>query len=241
MFKIKELRSIQKQYYTYVQSRSDPARSSCPAPEILSSLVNDRLSLEEKSNTMHHAMSCVFCLQEIKIILKSTKMEKTVRKEYLLARLFRRFKFTYRAQTKIISSLVNKKNWAAFSSAILIFTIIFTTTFFIKDKVLFQGPTRGTANIFIKTSSPKKHTSISISSLEFHWEEIEKSDHYFIEIFNSDLKRIWKSDKIKKNIYIPHQELKLILNRKGKYYWMVTAKLISGISIESTLSDFHMK
>ena len=89
--------------------------------------------------------------------------------------------------------------------------------------------------------SPKPKKVCRPSSLEFRWQEVESTEYYVVEIFDSSLKRVWESDRVRGRRYIPPQKLKILLTAPGSYFWSATAVLRNGARIESVMTEFRIK
>ena len=242
MINLQNFKTIQKLYYEYVQDESDPKRNTCPAPEILANLISNKISSKEKSFIISHILSCVYCSSEIKVLIKSIELQKSLRRKYNIVFFFKRIKYPDIAWKKKAFTLFAKHKLAKVTAILSFIVILLSAILFFNQKHnAIYGPSRGASTLSVQTYSPKINSVYSISALKFSWNEIEKTEYYTIEIFNSDLSRIWQSKKIHTNKLLPSEQLKILLDRSGKYYWIVTAKLISGISIESNLVEFYIK
>lgn len=241
MREYQRLKLWQRIFYQHLQAQSDQNRTSCPDPGTLASLIDDKLDAEERSLVINHIVSCPSCAAEIKIIIRSKKLRKSLIRRYSVRRFFRRLKYPDPGWAKRTGTRIFKKNPAVI--AVVLSAILLVSVFIILNKrnVATTGPMRGAADISLETHSPKKFGRYSPSSLTFRWDEIERAEYYLIEVFTSDLKRIWKSEKIFKNRYLPPDRMKILLNKRDKYYWIVTATLSSGITIESNLSEFFIR
>ena len=93
---------------------------------------------------------------------------------------------------------------------------------------------RGAESRSVMLITPNKKTTLK-TQLEFEWEHVQNSDYFILEIFDESLYPIWNSDKITVNHTLLSEEITNRLLKQKTYYWMVTAFLSDGKTIESRL------
>jgi hypothetical protein len=96
---------------------------------------------------------------------------------------------------------------------------------------------RGTESQAVTLITPNKKAILK-KQLEFEWKHVKNSDYFILEIFDESLYPIWKSDKVTVNHTVLSTEITDRLLKQKTYYWMVTAFLSDGKTIESRLQNF---
>lgn len=214
---------LKKEYASYCALQTDESRKSCLSPEKLMLLARGELSDKEKEDSLKHIIDCIYCSQEMKEILKILHYEKQI-----VADLTNK-----RRNTKKIYLGLNWKTTAA--AAVLLFFIV--SSFFLVNRIKHSNSFRGGSSSILNLIEPVD-TYTSKAFPIFKWNEVEKTEYYILEIYDEFLIPLWESSKLHHPKLQLQEEVVYSLSSNTVYYWMVTAHLNNGKTIESSLEKF---
>jgi hypothetical protein len=103
-----------------------------------------------------------------------------------------------------------------------------------------QSEERDRAQRGIELLQPGPDTTLPRHELLFRWRKIENIDSYVLELFDSTLARIWRSDFVVSPKIVPPPGVLAALQQGGRYFWMITGYDRSGRAIESDLGGFRI-
>ncbi len=224
-------------YRDCVSEVSSPSRENCPSPEIMLKHFRSDISRRERAEVIDHAARCGYCHQEIKFILKALDDEKELNEG--IAKALDSGEKEYGDKTRVRRMLVSRpflKYGFAFMATVLAVSMIFVYILKRPEKAFVERGTEARINLVEPVNK-----AIVLEELVFKWEKISNSDHYLIEVFDKELRFLWRSEKAQASELFAPLELKKLLKKGQRYFWMVTAVLQSGYKIESRLEEFVIK
>jgi len=209
-----------------VRSKLPGSREDCPGPGKIVGLLRSEVSRKKAEKIIDHISRCPDCVREIEFLLAVFRQEESFileTKAWLAGQKIRgRRGFFPRFSWRTASILAG--------SVLVILAVLATVVLRIPEKYR-AGPL---AKIVLLQPVGEK---MSRSSLVFRWQGIPGSEYYVIELFDEDLKPIWKSEKIGQNRFIPPRDIANRLSAKRSYFWMVTA-FSGGEKTASSLEEF---
>ena len=214
---------LKKEYTSYCARRTDESRKYCLSPEKLMLLARRELSDKEKEDSLRHIIDCIYCSREMKEILKILHYEKQFVDDLTKSR----------KKTKKIFPGWNWKTAAA--AAVLFFLIV--SSYFLVTRIKHSINFRGSSSHFLNLIEPVD-TYTSKPLPVFKWTEVKKAEYYVLEIYDEFLFPLWESSKLyNPRLQLPEEVVYSLSSNTG-YYWMVTAHLDNGKTIESSLEKF---
>lgn len=215
---------LKKEYSAYCAQRIDESRKLCLSPEKLILTARGELSDKEKSASLKHITECIYCSLEMKEILKILQYEKQIIEKII--------KKPQKNNEKIFPGI----NWktAAASAVLLLFVV---SSFLIIHRMKNSHSLRGGSSQIFNLIAPVD-TNTSEPYPVFKWMVVEQAGYYILEIYDEFLTPLWESRKLyHPRLQLPEEIVSSMKSGAG-YYWMVTAYLTNGKTIESSLEKF---
>jgi hypothetical protein len=224
--------SLKKLYKGYLEDQFLGSRDKCPSPQDFIAHLRDACSKKKKNQIIDHVTQCPECLEELKFVLKTIREEE---------------KFISDLKDLIPENKQSKKNkyypqLISFRPLWIYGLIIISGAVLISHlvrNISQQEKYRGNVARSVTLISPT-HKTEQKTQMGFKWEDVQESDYFILEIFDESLYPVWTSDKIKENYARLSEEITGILIKDKIYYWMVTAFLSDGKTIESRLQEFFI-
>jgi len=215
---------LKKEYSAYCVQRIDESRKNCLSPEKLILTARGELSDKEKSESLQHITDCIYCSLEIKEILKILHYEKQFIE-----------KITKKTQKNNEKNFPGTKWKTAAVSAVLLLLVV--SSFLMIQRMKNSHYLRGGSTQILKLIAPVD-TYASKSYPLFKWTAVEQAGYYIFEIYDEFLTPLWESEKLyHPSLQLPDEIVSSMKSGAG-YYWMVTAYLSNGKTIESSLEKF---
>ena len=222
-------RDLKELYRDYLEDKPPVSRAKCPSTQDIADCLRGESSKNRRNQIIDHIFQCASCHEEFEFALEIIREEE---------------KFIHDLSTIIKEKNHGKKNkffqFQPFHPAwiygfIFIMGVVLISLFV--HNISEERTYRGAESHSVTLITPNKKT-ILITQLEFEWKHVLNSDYFILEIFDESLYPIWKSDKITINHTLLSEEITNRLLKQKTYYWMVTAFLSDGKTIESRLQDF---
>ncbi len=207
-------------------SKSSGPREDCPAPERIVSLLRSRLPRKKTTKIIDHLSRCPDCVRELDFLLAVLRQEESF--------IFETKAWLDRQKRSGFGIFPRRLSWKTASvlagSVLLVLAVLATVVLRIPEKYRAAAPAK---IILLHTAGEKTPKS----SLVFSWQGVRGSEYYIIELFDEDLRPIWKSEKITQNRFTPPSGLLTSLSSRKTYFWMVTA-FSGGEKTASSLGEF---
>jgi hypothetical protein len=78
---------------------------------------------------------------------------------------------------------------------------------------------------------------VRVADLQFKWKKVPNSKYYLIELFDSALCLVWRSEPIDGIMAGIPADTKAVF-QPGTYYWILTAIRMDDTSLKSDLKEF---
>jgi hypothetical protein len=222
-------KDLKELYMDYLEDKSPVSKVKCPSSQDIAACLRGERSRNKKNQIIDHIFQCDYCHEEFELILESIREEKkfihylnTIIKE----KKQRKWKKSYK---------LHKFRPAWIYGFIFVVGVILISVFVYN--ISEERQYRGAESHSVTLIAPNKKVSLE-KQLEFKWNHVQNSDYYILEIFDESLYPIWESDKIKRDHTSLSEEITVKFLKQKTYYWMVTAFLSDGKTIESRLQDF---
>ncbi|NOR11713.1 MAG: hypothetical protein GQ545_00505 [Candidatus Aminicenantes bacterium] len=216
-------------YKSYLEDRLPVSRAKCPSPQDITACLRGEGLKNRRNRIIDHIFQCAYCHEEFEFILKTIREEKKFIHD--LSSITKEKK--HREKNKFFYQLLPLH--PAWMYGLIFITGVVMISLLVKN-ISEERKYRGTESRSVTLITPNKKTTLK-TQLEFEWKHVQNSDYFILEIFDESLYPIWKSDKITVNHTLLSEEITNRLLKQKTYYWMVTAFLSDGKTIESRLQD----
>jgi hypothetical protein len=216
-------------YRDYLEDKPTASRTKCPSPQIITACLRGESSKKRRNKIINHIFKCICCQEEFELILELVREEK--RFIHDLDIIIKEKK--HRKEKKLFPFQAFRPAWIY--GFILVIGVVLVSIFV--QNISEERKYRGAESNFLTLITPNKKVTIE-KQHEFKWNQVQNSEYYILEIFDESLYPIWESAQIKENHKVLSKEITEKLLIQKKYYWMVTAFLSDGKTIESRLQDF---
>jgi hypothetical protein len=224
----KELKEL---FGHYLEDKLPIARAKCPFPEDITACLRGEIPTKRRNQTIDHILHCVLCHNEFEFALETIREEKRFIHDLGTIILGKKHK----KKKKYTQLFAFRPSWLY---SLILITVVVMIILLVKN-ISEEHTYRGIETQYVMLISPNKIT-IPRHNLKFEWEHVQNSDYYILEIFNESLYPIWKSKKITDNYTLLSKEITRRFPKDQTYYWMITAFLSDGKTIESRLKDFNI-
>jgi hypothetical protein len=222
-------KDLKELYRDYLEDNPPVSRAKCPSPQDITACIRGKGSKKTRAQIIDHIFQCGYCREEFHFILETIREEKNFIHD--LSTIIQ--ERGLRKKDKINPLFPLRLSWLY--SLILMIGLVMIT--FLVKNISEERKYRGGNSQLLMLISPKKNTSLG-KQLKFEWRPVQKSDYYILEIFDEALYPIWNSDKITVNHTLLPEKITNTLKEQKTHYWMVTAFLSDGKTIESRLQKF---
>ena len=224
-------KDIKGLFRNYLKDRFPVSRAKCPLPEDITACLRGNISKKRRNQIIDHIFNCAYCHEEFEFAFKILREEEKFIND--LSTIVKEKKRS--EEKKYFQFFPFRQSWLY--SLILIIAVAMLTLL-VKDMTE-ERRYRGANALSITLVTPDQKVILR-NQLKFEWENIQNSDYYILEVFDESLYPIWKSNKITVNSTLLSKEITNRLIKHKTYYWMITAILRDGKSIESRLQDFRI-
>jgi len=222
-------KDLKELYMDYLEDKPSVPRAKCPSPQDITACLRGGSSVNKRNRIIDHVFQCADCHKEFELILELVREEKslihdlnTIIQEKKQRRAKKSFRF-----------LTFRPAWIYG----FIFVIGVVLISMLVHNISEERKYRGAESHSVTLITPNKKVALE-KQLEFKWNHVQNSDYYILEIFDESLSPIWESDHITVNHASISETITNKLLKQKRYYWMVTAFLSDGKTIESRLQDF---
>lgn len=225
-------KDLKRLYRNYLDDIQPISRANCPSPKDILDCLRNKYSKKKKNLILEHIVQCSYCYEEFKFVQETVRAEE---------------KFIIDLQGLCPEKKQRRKNkfylQAISFRPVWIYGLILITgavlVSLLVRNISEEQKYRGNETHAVTLISPTAKTEQK-AQLEFKWKDVHKSEYFILEIFDETLYPVWTSDRIKENQVILSKETTDILSKQKPYYWMVTAHLSDGKTIESRLQGFFV-
>ncbi len=223
-------KDLKELFKSYLEDRIPSSRAECPLPRDITACLRAESSKKKREQIIDHVFQCAFCRQEFEFVLETIREEKKLINDLSTIIKGKR----HSKENKTFRLFPFRFSWLY--SLILITGIVLITILLKNISEEHKYRSSEFPSVTLITSNKK---TIQKKQPKFEWEYVQNSDYYILEIFDESLYPIWESDKITANHTVLSKEITNRLLEQKTYYWMVTAFLSDGRTIESRLQDFR--
>jgi hypothetical protein len=213
-------------YMDYLEDKPPVSRSKCPSPRDITVCLRGGSSKSKRNQIIDHIFQCVYCQEEFELILEILREEKRFIND--LSTIIQ--EKTQRKENKFFKFHTFRPAWI-YGFVFVIGAVLISL--FVHN-ISEERKYRGTETHSVTLITPNKYAILK-KHLKFEWKHVQNSDYYILEIFDDSLYPIWTSEKITVNHTSLSKEITNRLLKQKTYYWMVTAFLSDGKTIESRL------
>jgi hypothetical protein len=221
-------RELKKAYREYVQNTSGTREKVCPGSEEIWSLFSGKISRKRRARMVDHITACSSCFREFEAFLEITRVE---------GNLARGIQSRFPKQPRRIP---RPMVWR-YVTALLIFVAVLAVAMLSTrwPSHVKRSEERGRLSGQIRLLAPGQNSPLG-TPLIFRWEELARSEYYIIEIFDDSLLPFWKSPRLTGSSFELPSPVKEKLDRRKRYFWMLTAFSQGGTKSESALEEFSL-
>ncbi|MGB3862991.1 MAG: hypothetical protein WBF32_04890 [Candidatus Aminicenantaceae bacterium] len=222
-------RDLKELYRDYLKDKPPVSRAECPSPQDITDCLRGESSKNRRNRIIDHIFQCAYCHEEFEFALEIIREE-----EKFIDDLSTIIKENNHGKKKKYFQL-HPFRPAWIYGFIFIIGVVLISLFV--HNISEEHKYRGAESYSVTLITPNKKTVLK-TQLEFEWKHVQNLDYFILEIFDESLYPIWKSDKITINHTLLSDEITNRLLKQKTFYWMVTAFLSDGKTIESRLQDF---
>jgi hypothetical protein len=221
-------------YANYLKDRRSSSGDSCPSDEDLLSWLRSKLPKKGKNRITDHVVNCYDCAEEV------TRLLNRIRKQNgIIYEIKKSVDANYAKLQHEALAPPRRFSWkiVSFSSALVLLAAVafFSVSYFSPKPGL-----RGGVSFDITPVSPV-NKSCNAYELKFAWKDLPNMKYCFVEVFDSTLDLLWRSNAVLQREVIPPNDLLHKLIPKETYFWMVTGVLESEAKVKSRLKEFKIR
>jgi len=228
---------LAKGFQDFLVIKTAASRKNCPSVKSIIRLYKGKLSKIKRAEILGHILNCYYCSSDFKVVNNSIRFENELCQFIEKTSCTSHKKKDEFRVPKILHFKINVGKYQ------VVFVTLFIAILIISSFLVFHNKEnlsmRGLSQSQLEPCCLIKKNQEQLS-LYFEWKSLKKADYYYVEIFDDNLSLIWRSKTIFKNCFIFPLELKNVIKKNKKYYWLVTAFLINGKKIESKLLEFSL-
>jgi hypothetical protein len=225
---------LEEAFANNLKDRKVASGESCPSNENLLLWLRSKLPKRGKNKITDHLVKCYDCAQEAQLLMDRIRKENGIVyeiKNYIDAN------YSEPQQEALVPP--RRLSWKiiSFASTLVLLAAIATLSLFNFSS---RSGLRGGVSSDITLVSPV-NKSCAANELKFVWKGLPNMKCCFVEVFDSTLDLLWRSDNILQHEVIPSNDLLQKLIPKETYFWMVTSVFEGGNKVKSRLIEFRMK
>jgi len=244
---------LRRLYQASIADKMPPSRKRCPAPGKILGMFDGTLSNRQKVGLVDHITRCSSCFQEFDSLRLIYHQQDTMIDD-LKAWAARREERKDQGHIEDArggygppkhsgrGGRIRPRLWAyALGLATLALCLVLAADHWSVFKDILGGKYRAVAAPQIELVHPPSANSVLRQALYFQWNSFPRVQRYFVELFDQELKPVWKSqDSTATKIVLP-QEMAERLHLARPYYWLVTGILADDKKAESDVGVFFLK
>ena len=221
-------------YENYLKDRRVGSGELCPSDEDLLSWLRSKLPKKEKNRITDHVVNCYDCAQVVK------RLSDRIRKENgIIYEIKKSIDANYAEPQQEALAPPRRLSWKIISFAstlALLATIATLSVFYFSPRSGLRG---GASSDIIPVSPINK--PFKANEVKFVWKGLPNVKYYFVDVFDSSLAFLWRSNPVLHREIIPSKDLLQKLIPKETYFWMVTGVLKNEIKVKSKLKEFKIR
>ena len=244
---------LRRLYRASIADKIPPSRKRCPAPAQIIGLFDGSLSKRRKIRLVEHLTRCGSCFQEFDSLRLIYHQQDTMIDD-LTAWAARREK--RKGQGHIEDARggygpakhggprgrIRPRPWAyALGLAAFALCLVLAVDHWSVLRDIFGKKYRAVAAPKIELVHPPSANSVLRQALFFQWNPFPRGQRYFVELFDQELKPVWKSQDSTTTIILLPPEIAERLHLAQPYYWLVTGILADDKKAESDVGVFFLK
>ena len=217
----------------FLHNKRAESGESCPSNEDLVSWARSKLPKREKKRITDHIVNCFHCVQKVQELLERIRKE-----DGIIYEIKKCIDANYPEPSQETLVPPRRLSWRIVSSAsVLVFLGAITTLsiFIFSSKSDFR---RGVSSDIILVSPINK--SCHSNELKFVWKSQPYVKYCFVEVFDSTLGFVWRSNPVSQPVVTPPVDLLQKLIPEETYFWMVTSVLEGENKVKSRLIKFKI-
>jgi hypothetical protein len=244
---------LRRLYQASLADKIPPSRKRCPAAAQIIGLFDGSLSKRRKTRLVEHLARCGSCFQEFDSLRLIYHHQDTMIDD-LTAWAARREKRKDQGHIEDARGgygspryrgprgRTRPRLWAyALGLAALVLCLVLAVDHRSVFKNVFEKKYRAVAASKIELVHPPSAKFVLRRTLYFQWDPFPRAQRYFVELFDQELKPVWKSqDSTAIKIVLP-PEIAERLHLAQPYYWLVTGILADDKRAESDIGVFSLK
>ena len=237
MFGAEELKTA---YCSYLRTIKSKSGTECPPLRELFSFFGASVSQRRNKRILNHIVSCRSCFEKFEwCLVLSRQIHRTGDEITLLKGDLDPNQNANRNGFRVRFV----EPWtAAFGVglAFLFFSILFIPLTIHVHRPL-NDTLRGSVVSAWSGFFPSARATVSKKLLVFRWLPVPSAEYYFVEVFDSTMASIWRSDKAVKPEIAAPRNLQNTMSSFREYFWIVTAFTKNGEFLESPMMVFRSK
>lgn len=221
---------LAKAYREYVSEKMKHQGKSCPTIEEIVSCVRGEISRKGHKEIVAHIAECTNCLEIARSFLEIMKHEKRFEEDVRIllheeSRMGKEKRYPWRQAAL---------KWAA--ACVVLIGALFLAYRLVFQRSVDDHERAGRAER-IQIVQPSKVIA-DRSRLIIHWNDDLKSDQYVVEIYDKELKPVWRNDVNNSNSVNLPMDIFQSLKPNESYFVMVKVILKNGKEISSKMKEF---
>jgi hypothetical protein len=205
-----------------LQARAVAYADDCPSGEEIVRLVTREAGRKERKRTLDHVAGCGECAKILKSLLRiSDEFDRIAGKA---------------GQSPKPRAVLGRREVVGAIAALAGLAIVTYSVV----RHMERPAVRGTTGAEVRLVSPKPGTKRDVADIELRWEAVPRAIHYSVDLFDTSLAKLWRSNALKDTHLKLPPEAGAVLRGGESYFWRVTATLDDGQEILSKLAEFSV-
>jgi hypothetical protein len=217
----------------FLHNKRAESGESCPSNEDLVSWIRSKLPKKEKNRITDHIVNCCQCGQKVQELMDRIRKE-----DGIIYEIKKRIDANYPEPSQEALVPPRRLSGRIVSSASVLVLLAAITTLSIFNFSSRSDFRRGVSSDIILVSPINK--SCHANELKFVWKSQPYVKYCFVEVFDSSLALLWRSNAVFQPVVIPPNDMLQKLASKETYYWMVTSVFLGGNKFKSRLIKFKI-
>ncbi len=228
-----DLTDLSRAYQNHLKEPGPERDETCPSPERLAACVFSRAGRKERTAILEHAAECPDCARALKCALgMSDEADAFIARLKALGRTKPADEPPARG---VFARLMPKPALAVAGAFFVVAAIGFGVL-----RLMRSSGVRGGESHAVRMIAPLD-SAVRLDDVRFRWEAAEGADHYFVEVFDSAFRLLWRSGSLKAAETDLPSEARREVVPGGTYFWLVTAVTRDARQLRSGLAEFSVK
>jgi len=225
---------LKEVYENYLKDRRVASGESCPSNEDILSWLRSKMPKREKNKIINHLVNCYDCSQEVRRLLNRIRKENGI--IYEIKKCIDTSYAEPQQEALLPPIRLSWKIVSFASTLVLLAAIGFFSVSYFSPKPRFRGGVS-----FVITPISPINKSFNANEPKFVWKGLPNMKRYFVEVFDSTLDLLWRSNTVLQHEVIPSNDLLQKLIPKETYLWMVTGVFEGENKVKSRLIKFKIR